>query len=249
MRGARRARRPGQHPSHRLPSLLRAALHRRHRPARPARCRPPTTATPSRAITSTSAAASARTRRSRREIYRDVKAEDAPRDRRAHAQGLSRAPRLAAGNLPRLHPPPRHRRAASRCSTRRRSHERCRRRRRSLRSSRRARRSRAEQRAWLNGFFAGLLSLDARRHAAVAASRRRRCCRRARPARHRPATDDDDDAPWHDPAMPLAERMKLAEGRPLRRRMMAAMAQQDCGQCGYNCQDYSDAIFSARKSG
>jgi len=36
--------------------------------------------------------------------------------------------------------------------------------------------------------------------------------------------------------------MKLAEGRPLRRRMMAAMAQQDCGQCGYNCHDYSDAI-------
>jgi sulfite reductase (NADPH) flavoprotein alpha-component len=24
--------------------------------------------------------------------------------------------------------------------------------------------------------------------------------------------------------------------------MMAAMAQQDCGQCGYNCQDYSEAI-------
>src|SRR5258708_34937160 len=40
----------------------------------------------------------------------------------------------------------------------------------------------------------------------------------------------------------MAERMKLAEGRPLRRRMMAAMAQQDCGQCGYNCNDYSDAI-------
>src|SRR5260221_1468352 len=40
--------------------------------------------------------------------------------------------------------------------------------------------------------------------------------------------------------------MKLAQGRPLRRRMMAAMAQQDCGQCGYNCQDYSDAI--SRKS-
>jgi sulfite reductase (NADPH) flavoprotein alpha-component len=36
--------------------------------------------------------------------------------------------------------------------------------------------------------------------------------------------------------------MKLAEGRPLGRRMMAAMAQQDCGQCGYNCNDYSDAI-------
>jgi len=42
--------------------------------------------------------------------------------------------------------------------------------------------------------------------------------------------------------MPIADRMKLAEGRPLRRKMMAAMAQQDCGQCGYNCNDYSDAI-------
>ena len=49
------------------------------------------------------------------------------------------------------------------------------------------------------------------------------------------------------PALPLAERMKLAEGRPLRRRMMAAMGQQDCGQCGYNCQDYSDAIFSQKE--
>src|SRR5262249_9222402 len=48
--------------------------------------------------------------------------------------------------------------------------------------------------------------------------------------------------PWHDQTLPIAERMKLAEGRPLRRRMMAAMAQQDCGQCGYNCNDYSDAI-------
>ena len=35
-----------------------------------------------------------------------------------------------------------------------------------------------------------------------------------------------------------------AEGRPLQRRMMAAMAQQDCSQCGYNCSDYADAIVS-----
>ena len=53
---------------------------------------------------------------------------------------------------------------------------------------------------------------------------------------------DDGESPWHDQTMPIAERMKLAEGRPLRRRMMAAMAQQDCGQCGYNCHDYSEAI-------
>ncbi len=60
-----------------------------------------------------------------------------------------------------------------------------------------------------------------------------------------PAGDGDDgEAPWHDQTMPIGERMKLAEGRPLRRRMMAAMAQQDCGQCGYNCNDYSDAIAS-----
>ena len=63
------------------------------------------------------------------------------------------------------------------------------------------------------------------------------------------AEEDDGEAPWHDQTLPMDERMKLAEGRPLRRRMMAAMAQQDCGQCGYNCQDYSDAIFAKRKSG
>ena len=47
--------------------------------------------------------------------------------------------------------------------------------------------------------------------------------------------------------MPLAERMKLAEGRPLPRRMMAAMGQQDCGQCGYDCKDYADALFSKKE--
>src|SRR3954466_9507396 len=90
------------------------------------------------------------------------------------------------------------------------------------------------QRSWLNGFFAGLLSdatpLSAEQGAAVMLDATGDC--------------DDGEAPWHDQTMPMAERMKLAEGRPLRRRMMAAMAQQDCGQCGYNCNDYSDAIAS-----
>lgn len=93
-----------------------------------------------------------------------------------------------------------------------------------------------EQRAWLNGFFAGLVApdgagvtpLSAEQGAAVMAA---------------VAGDGDDgEAPWHDQTLPIAERMKLAEGRPLRRRMMAAMAQQDCGQCGYNCHDYAEAI-------
>jgi sulfite reductase (NADPH) flavoprotein alpha-component len=91
------------------------------------------------------------------------------------------------------------------------------------------------QRSWLNGFFAGLLSdaptpLSSEQGAALVPS---------------PTGEGDDgEAPWHDQALPIAERMKLAEGRPLRRRMMAAMAQQDCGQCGYNCHDYSEAIAS-----
>jgi sulfite reductase (NADPH) flavoprotein alpha-component len=89
------------------------------------------------------------------------------------------------------------------------------------------------QRSWLNGFFVGLLSTDG---AASLPSGQDTVLLA-------PAGDGDDgEAPWHDQTLPIAERMKLADGRPLRRRMMAAMAQQDCGQCGYNCHDYSDAI-------
>ncbi len=43
--------------------------------------------------------------------------------------------------------------------------------------------------------------------------------------------------------MLMPDRMKLADGKALPRRFMAAMAQQDCGQCGYNCKDYADALF------
>src|SRR5712675_797581 len=87
------------------------------------------------------------------------------------------------------------------------------------------------QRSWLNGFFAGLLSTDA--PTALSAEQGATVLQ---------GDGDDGEAPWHDQTLPIAERMKLADGRPLRRRMMAAMAQQDCGQCGYNCNDYSDAI-------
>src|SRR5215813_8224397 len=92
------------------------------------------------------------------------------------------------------------------------------------------------QREWLNGFFAGLLTSDG----SVALSPDQGAALLQGPA----GDGDDGEAPWHDQTMPIAQRMKLAEGRPLRRRMMAAMAQQDCGQCGYNCSDYSDAIAS-----
>jgi sulfite reductase (NADPH) flavoprotein alpha-component len=100
----------------------------------------------------------------------------------------------------------------------------------------------SEQRTWLNGFFAGLVSLEG---GVTALSSAESAALMPTP----PAADeDDDDAPWHDQTLSINERMKLAEGRPLRRRMMAAMAQQDCGQCGYNCQDYSNAICSKKEA-
>jgi sulfite reductase (NADPH) flavoprotein alpha-component len=92
------------------------------------------------------------------------------------------------------------------------------------------------QRSWLNGFFAGLLSTDG--PVALPAGQG------AAVLQGTTGDADDGEAPWHDQTMPIADRMKLAEGRPLRRRMMAAMAQQDCGQCGYDCHNYSEAIAS-----
>ena len=101
----------------------------------------------------------------------------------------------------------------------------------------------AEQRVWLSGLFAGLLSLEGG-VTALSPDQVAALLPGASGVTAPPDADaENDGAPWHDPAMPLGDRMKLAEGRPLRRRMMAAMGQQDCGQCGYTCQDYSDAIF------
>jgi sulfite reductase (NADPH) flavoprotein alpha-component len=96
----------------------------------------------------------------------------------------------------------------------------------------------AEQRVWLNGFFAGLLDGDATALSPQEASA-------LLPGVQ---IEEDDGAPWHDQTMPLPERMKLAEGKPLPRRLMAAMGQQDCGQCGYDCKDYADALFSRKEA-
>jgi sulfite reductase (NADPH) flavoprotein alpha-component len=100
-----------------------------------------------------------------------------------------------------------------------------------------------EQRAWLDGFFiaalgladSGITPLSPQDAAAIMAGGAA------------VAVEEDDGAPWHDQTMPMAERMKLADGKPLRRRMMAAMGQQDCGQCGYNCQDYADALATKKE--
>lgn len=98
-----------------------------------------------------------------------------------------------------------------------------------------------DQRDWLNGFFAGLLSLDAAAAATVSLD--------GLPASVTDALGgDDDDDPWHDPAMAIDERMSLADGRPVRRQLYAAMAQQDCGQCGYLCESYADLLANGEEA-
>jgi len=102
-----------------------------------------------------------------------------------------------------------------------------------------------EQRVWLNGFFAGLVSLDAAGITALTPEQNAALMGGAGSAPQE--SDDDVDTPWHDQTLPLDERMTLADGRPLRWRLMAAMAQQDCGQCGYTCADYSGALFRGKE--
>jgi sulfite reductase (NADPH) flavoprotein alpha-component len=46
----------------------------------------------------------------------------------------------------------------------------------------------------------------------------------------------------------MEERLKLAEGRPLERVLMAAMAQLDCGSCGYLCETYAEAIAGGEET-
>lgn len=90
----------------------------------------------------------------------------------------------------------------------------------------------AEQRAWLNGFFAGLYGGGSSAPA------------NASPAPAAPV----EDFPWHDPALELKERLDLAGGRSLPRRLMSAMAQLDCGQCGYVCKTYAEALAEGRET-
>ena len=99
-----------------------------------------------------------------------------------------------------------------------------------------------EQQSWLNGFFAAMLASEG---APVPLSAAEGAALLPGSAAATPAVTlaDNDEAPWHDPSMPLDERLTLSIGKPLAPRLMSAMAQQDCGQCGYNCADYANALF------
>ena len=87
------------------------------------------------------------------------------------------------------------------------------------------------QRAWLNGFLAGLYGTAATGAPAAAA----------------PVVEPAEDFPWHDPVLELPERLAMAEGRALPQRLMAAMGQLDCGQCGYMCHSYAAALAEGRE--
>jgi sulfite reductase (NADPH) flavoprotein alpha-component len=88
------------------------------------------------------------------------------------------------------------------------------------------------QRAWLDGFLAGFFRDDPAAGAAAVQA-----------ATVTPSPEPED-FPWHDPGLPLDERVALATGRRPAHLLMAAMAQTDCGQCGYSCQAYAEAIAS-----
>jgi len=87
------------------------------------------------------------------------------------------------------------------------------------------------QRAWLNGFLAGIYGGG-----------------QGAPMSSVVAAPPIEDMPWHDPALELPDRLRLAEGRAPARQLMAAMAQLDCGQCGYVCQTYAEALADGRES-
>lgn len=85
-----------------------------------------------------------------------------------------------------------------------------------------------EQRAWLNGFFAAYLGVTAETMGQTADA----------------AAEPDEDFPWHDASLAMPERLELARDAKPERQLMAAMAQLDCGQCGYLCQTYAEAVWS-----
>jgi len=83
-----------------------------------------------------------------------------------------------------------------------------------------------EQRAWLNGFLAGVLGLAAN-EARVAVQVAQAAGAAAGAAARAP--DESGPAP-------------ASDSDSQERRLRSALAQLDCGQCGYSCQGYARAL-------
>src|SRR5258708_30859523 len=86
-----------------------------------------------------------------------------------------------------------------------------------------------EQRTWLSGLFAGLLGLD-QAVTPLSPAEAAALVPGLLPASAGPA--DEGPITWHDPGIPIAERMKLAEGRSSRLQLIAALAHQGFAQGG-----------------
>ena len=72
----------------------------------------------------------------------------------------------------------------------------------------------AVQRAWLNGFFAGLLGVNGENGHANGNGQGMPALSSEVAAVAAVAEVAEEDLPWHDPALPLDERLALAEGKP-----------------------------------
>lgn len=104
-----------------------------------------------------------------------------------------------------------------------------------------------DQRSWLNGFFAGLLGTPSIGQPPSIPQ--------SAPTQTRPesstspvvAGEVEEDQPWHDPSLTMEDRIQLAKGKSIQGRMMAVMAQLDCGSCGYQCKTYAEAIASGKE--
>ncbi|HYM60460.1 MAG TPA: (Fe-S)-binding protein [Thermoanaerobaculia bacterium] len=61
-----------------------------------------------------------------------------------------------------------------------------------------------------------------------------------------PAEGAAPAVPFHNENLTLPERMKMAGeiGAGLEQKLFAAMAQTDCGACGWDCEGYANAIFT-----
>lgn len=106
-----------------------------------------------------------------------------------------------------------------------------------------------QQRAWLNGFFAALLNTQdggaTNGHGPALNGHAQNGHTQLNGSAGAATVDapaEEEAFPWHDPALPLDERLALAVDRPLERKLMSCMAQLNCGACGYLCQSYGEAI-------
>src|SRR3989304_9109467 len=86
-----------------------------------------------------------------------------------------------------------------------------------------------EQRAWLNGFLAGWVGLEVNGRTSQALPS---TVLESLPTPEPVPAEPEESLPWHDPNLTIVERLGLAEGKPLERRLMAGMAPLDCGAGG-----------------